>query len=123
MNKTPRTDAFASEVRGLGTGYYQALDEMRKLEHELAAEKKELEQWIQHCNEHSKARADLEAEIAELKEANSQLAQDAEDNYTQGIRKGLSESERERNKLQKRVCELEKKLEMIHDESRITYIS
>lgn len=33
--KTPRTDAFASVLRGLGTGYHQALELARTLETEL----------------------------------------------------------------------------------------
>lgn len=32
---TPLTDAFRAVPRGLGTGYYQALDEMAKFERDL----------------------------------------------------------------------------------------
>lgn len=35
--KTPRTDAFASVTRGLGTGYYQALELARNIETQLEA--------------------------------------------------------------------------------------
>lgn len=35
MNPTPRTDDFASVMRGLGIGYYQALAFARQLESEL----------------------------------------------------------------------------------------
>jgi len=34
---TPRTDEFASQLRGLGTGYYQALEFARSLERDLIA--------------------------------------------------------------------------------------
>ncbi len=37
QSTTPRTDKFASQLRGLGTGYYQALDFARQLETELVA--------------------------------------------------------------------------------------
>lgn len=37
MSATPRTEAFCAPERGLGTGYYQALDFARGLERELIA--------------------------------------------------------------------------------------
>lgn len=40
---TPETDAFAAPVRGLGTGYYQALAFARKLERERNEARKDAE--------------------------------------------------------------------------------
>lgn len=56
QSKTPRTTAFAAVTRGLGTGYYQAIEEMARLElslsdelekaqTELAQAKEEVEKW------------------------------------------------------------------------------
>jgi hypothetical protein len=41
---TPRTDSFTSEMRGLGTGYYQAIDFARTLERENATLTKQLDE-------------------------------------------------------------------------------
>lgn len=43
MSDHPRTDKFASELRGLGTGYYQALEEMKKIETDLTSAQKTIE--------------------------------------------------------------------------------
>jgi len=42
---TPETDAFASQLRGLGTGYYQALDFARALERRAIAAEAKLAKW------------------------------------------------------------------------------
>lgn len=36
-SETPETDAFTSIPRGLGTGYYQAVEKMKKIEKERNA--------------------------------------------------------------------------------------
>lgn len=54
MSDTPETDAFANQLRGLGTGYYEALDFARKLERERDEARKEVERlkWrLNHCAE------------------------------------------------------------------------
>ncbi len=40
---TPQTDSFANQLRGLGTGYYQALDFARGLERDLITAKETIE--------------------------------------------------------------------------------
>jgi hypothetical protein len=50
---TPETDAFASQLQGLGIGYYQALDFARKLERQRNAAEamvKELEAEVASAN-------------------------------------------------------------------------
>lgn len=43
QSDTPRTDEFSNQLRGLGVGYYQAIDFARQLERENAALKKRAE--------------------------------------------------------------------------------
>ncbi len=53
---TPETDAFCSQIRGLGTGYYQAIDLSRKLERERNEALKELE-LLAETHQHADALA------------------------------------------------------------------
>jgi len=51
MSDTPETDAFANQLRGLGTGYYEALDFARDLERKLALCRDVLRELISERND------------------------------------------------------------------------